>query len=67
MTDHQVGSRAEWLAAREKLLEREKEHTHLRPRRIARVDTGREGQVDRSVCLAPAIRLPSACRLVMHW
>ncbi len=27
MVDHKVGSREEWLAAREKLLEREKEHT----------------------------------------
>jgi len=29
MTDHKVGTRAEWLAAREKLLVREKEHTRL--------------------------------------
>jgi predicted dithiol-disulfide oxidoreductase (DUF899 family) len=29
MTDHKVGSRQEWLAAREKLLAREKEHTRL--------------------------------------
>jgi predicted dithiol-disulfide oxidoreductase (DUF899 family) len=29
MTDHKVGSRAEWHAAREALLEREKEHTRL--------------------------------------
>jgi predicted dithiol-disulfide oxidoreductase (DUF899 family) len=29
MTDHKVGSREEWLAAREQLLEREKEHTRL--------------------------------------
>ena len=29
MTDHNVASRQEWLAAREKLLEREKEHTRL--------------------------------------
>jgi predicted dithiol-disulfide oxidoreductase (DUF899 family) len=29
MTDHRVGSREEWLAAREELLKREKEHTRL--------------------------------------
>jgi predicted dithiol-disulfide oxidoreductase (DUF899 family) len=29
MTDHNVASREEWLAAREKLLQREKEHTRL--------------------------------------
>src|SRR5439155_671540 len=29
MTDHEVGSREEWLAAREGLLRREKEHTRL--------------------------------------
>lgn len=29
MTDHKIGTREEWLAAREKLLEREKEHTRL--------------------------------------
>ena len=29
MADHKVGTREEWLAAREKLLEREKEHTRL--------------------------------------
>jgi predicted dithiol-disulfide oxidoreductase (DUF899 family) len=29
MTDHQTGTRAEWLAAREGLLAREKEHTRL--------------------------------------
>src|SRR5262245_58611033 len=29
MTDHNVGTRAEWLAARERLLVREKEHTRL--------------------------------------
>ncbi|MGH9206766.1 MAG: DUF899 domain-containing protein [Acidimicrobiales bacterium] len=29
MTDHKVGSHEEWLAARERLLEREKEHTRL--------------------------------------
>jgi predicted dithiol-disulfide oxidoreductase (DUF899 family) len=29
MTDHKLGTRQEWLAAREQLLEREKEHTRL--------------------------------------
>ena len=29
MTDHRTGTRAEWLAAREQLLRREKEHTRL--------------------------------------
>ena len=29
MTDHRIGSREEWLAAREQLLTREKEHTRL--------------------------------------
>jgi predicted dithiol-disulfide oxidoreductase (DUF899 family) len=29
MTDHKIGTREEWLAAREQLLEREKEHTRL--------------------------------------
>src|ERR1700704_6155634 len=29
MTDHKVGTRDEWLAAREQLLVREKEHTRL--------------------------------------
>src|SRR5438876_2930542 len=29
MSDHEVGSREEWLAAREELLRREKEHTRL--------------------------------------
>jgi predicted dithiol-disulfide oxidoreductase (DUF899 family) len=29
MTDHKIGTRKEWLAAREKLLEREKEHTRM--------------------------------------
>ena len=29
MTDHKVGTRQEWLAAREELLGREKEHTRL--------------------------------------
>jgi predicted dithiol-disulfide oxidoreductase (DUF899 family) len=29
MTDHTIGTRAEWLAAREQLLVREKEHTRL--------------------------------------
>jgi predicted dithiol-disulfide oxidoreductase (DUF899 family) len=29
MTDHQVVGRAEWQAAREKLLQREKEHTRM--------------------------------------
>ena len=29
MTDHKAASREEWLAAREELLEREKEHTRL--------------------------------------
>jgi Bacterial protein of unknown function (DUF899) len=28
-TDHKIGTRAEWLAARERLLVREKEHTRL--------------------------------------
>ena len=30
MTDHAIGTREEWLAAREELLKREKEHTRLR-------------------------------------
>ena len=29
MTDHKIGTREEWLAAREQLLVREKEHTRL--------------------------------------
>ena len=29
MTEHEVGSRQEWEAAREELLRREKEHTRL--------------------------------------
>ena len=29
MTDHTIGSRAEWQAAREVLLQREKEHTRM--------------------------------------
>src|ERR1044071_10077171 len=29
MTDHKIGTREEWLAAREELLVREKEHTRL--------------------------------------
>jgi predicted dithiol-disulfide oxidoreductase (DUF899 family) len=29
MTDHEIGTREEWLAARERLLVREKEHTRL--------------------------------------
>ena len=29
MTDHTIGTREEWLAAREELLKREKEHTRL--------------------------------------
>jgi predicted dithiol-disulfide oxidoreductase (DUF899 family) len=29
MTDHKIGTREEWLAAREELLQREKEHTRL--------------------------------------
>jgi predicted dithiol-disulfide oxidoreductase (DUF899 family) len=29
MADHKIGTRAEWLAAREELLKREKEHTRL--------------------------------------
>ena len=29
MTDHRIGTREEWLAAREQLLAREKEHTRL--------------------------------------
>ena len=29
MTDHEIGTREEWLVARAKLLEREKEHTRL--------------------------------------
>ena len=29
MTDHEIGTREEWLAARAKLLDREKEHTRL--------------------------------------
>jgi predicted dithiol-disulfide oxidoreductase (DUF899 family) len=29
MTDHKIGSRAEWQAAREVLLRREKEHTRM--------------------------------------
>jgi predicted dithiol-disulfide oxidoreductase (DUF899 family) len=29
VTDHKIGTREEWLAAREQLLEREKEHTRL--------------------------------------
>src|ERR1700704_5646511 len=29
MTDHKIGTRGEWLAAREQLLVREKEHTRL--------------------------------------
>jgi predicted dithiol-disulfide oxidoreductase (DUF899 family) len=29
MTEHTVGTREEWQAARDELLEREKEHTHL--------------------------------------
>ena len=29
MTDHKIGTREEWLAAREQLLAREKEHTRL--------------------------------------
>ena len=29
MTDHKIGTREEWLVARDKLLEREKEHTRL--------------------------------------
>ncbi len=29
MTDHEIGTRAEWLAARERLLVREKEHSRL--------------------------------------
>ncbi len=29
MTDHKIGTREEWLAAREELLKREKEHTRL--------------------------------------
>ena len=30
MTDHKIGSREEWQAAREELLRREKEHTRHR-------------------------------------
>ena len=30
MADHKIGTREEWLAAREELLKREKEHTRLR-------------------------------------
>jgi predicted dithiol-disulfide oxidoreductase (DUF899 family) len=29
MTDHKIGSRGEWQAAREELLRREKEHTRI--------------------------------------
>jgi predicted dithiol-disulfide oxidoreductase (DUF899 family) len=29
MTDHKIGTREEWLAAREQLLVHEKEHTRL--------------------------------------
>src|SRR4029453_11544631 len=29
LTDHKIGTREEWLAARERLLVREKEHTRL--------------------------------------
>ena len=29
MADHKIGTREEWLAAREELLKREKEHTRL--------------------------------------
>jgi predicted dithiol-disulfide oxidoreductase (DUF899 family) len=29
MTDHKIGTSEEWLAAREKLVEREKEYTRL--------------------------------------
>ena len=29
MTEHRIGTREEWLAARERLLVREKEHTRL--------------------------------------
>ena len=29
MTDHKIGTREEWLTAREELLAREKEHTRL--------------------------------------
>src|SRR5215218_6700414 len=29
MADHRIGTREEWLAAREELLKREKEHTRL--------------------------------------
>ncbi|HEY6731664.1 MAG TPA: DUF899 family protein [Solirubrobacterales bacterium] len=29
MTDHKIGSREEWKAAREELLAREKEHTRM--------------------------------------
>ena len=29
MTGHKIGTREEWLSAREQLLEREKEHTRL--------------------------------------
>ena len=29
MTEHRIGTREEWLAAREELLDREKEHTRL--------------------------------------
>ncbi len=29
MTDHAIGTREEWLAAREEVLKREKEHTRL--------------------------------------
>src|SRR4029453_5582081 len=48
MIDHKIGRREKWLAAREKLLEREKQHTRLgdelaRPRRALPWGRGGKG------------------------
>jgi hypothetical protein len=59
MTKHTIGTRAQWAAAREELLAREKEHTRRTSPREAPASLGltgspRSASVERQGCALPA-------------
>ena len=72
MTDHEIGTREEWLAARVQLLVREKEHTRLgdahgqQRRELPRVRVEKEYRFDttrvRRRSVSCSTGAPSSCR-----
>ena len=69
MTEHRTGTREEWLAAREELLVREKEHTRLgdeiaqRRRELPWVRLEKDYRLDTDDGEKPRSKLKSLCAL----